>query len=248
MMGQVKCLEKLLRIRTLFMQRLQVEKTWRTCYASKVQGQSRANIHYRRMKCNELPCSVVGSLKKGRRAKHLNCERNCQWNPVGHVQKARGMEACFVISHGTAPDSRRLQAKLEAFKLLWTCFKYALYVWSSESVFEWRHFIHFIDSVDCGLFCGFFVFHSRSILKCGVSEVYVVGRGLRGWISCCLDAKCFTASRQGPRRTVWNIEEELSRETGHICHDPWFHDDSMMIHAKVLQSLAGWNFWKVISL
>lgn len=117
------------------MQRLQVEKTWRACYASKVQGQSRANIHYRRMKCNELPCSVVGSLKKGRRAKHLNCERNCQWNPVGHVQKARGMEACFVISHGTAPDSRRLQAKLEAFKLLWTCFKYALYVWSIRICF-----------------------------------------------------------------------------------------------------------------
>ena len=181
MMGQVKCLEKLLRIRTLFMQRLQVEKTWRACYASKVQGQSRANIHYRRMKCNELPCSVVGSLKKGRRDKHLNCERNCQWNPVGHVQKARGMEACFVISHGTAPDSRRLQAKLEAFKLLWTCFKYALYVWSSESVSERRHFIYFIDSVDCGSFCRFFCV-SFSLHTELWSERGLCGRSWTSWV------------------------------------------------------------------
>ena len=206
------------------------------CYASKVQGQSRANIHYRRMTCNQLLCSVVGSLKKGRRAKHLNCERNCQWNPVGHVQKARGWRR-VLWSHmallrivGDCRQNLKLLSFCErALSMLCT-------FGVSESVFEWRHFIYFIDSVDCGLFCVFFVFHSRSILNCGVSEVYVVGRGLRGWISCCLDAKCFTASRQGHRRTVWNIEEEPSRETGHIMPWSmipwWFYDDPCQGVAK----------------
>lgn len=99
----------------------------------------------------------------------------------GTCPKSTWMEACFVISHGTAPDSRRLQAKLEAFKLLWTCFKYALYVWSSESVFEWRHFIYFIDSVDCGLFCGFFCvsFSLHTEVWC---ERGLCGRSWTSWV------------------------------------------------------------------
>ena len=56
---------------SLFMQRLQVGENMESMLCIKSARQSRANIHYRGMKCNELPCSVVGSLKKGRRAKHL---------------------------------------------------------------------------------------------------------------------------------------------------------------------------------
>ena len=123
-----------------------------------------------------------------------------------------------MISHGTAPDSRRLQAKLVSFcerALSMLC------TFGVQNLFLNEDILYILSiPLTAGCFVGFFVFHSRSILKCGVSEVYVVGRGLRGWISCCLDAKCFTASRQGHRRTVWNIEEELSRETGHMCHDP----------------------------
>lgn len=136
------------------------------------------------LQTNEMQWTALlscGELEEGQACQAFELWKKLPVKSGGTCPKSTWMEACFVISHGTAPDSRRLQAKLEAFKLLWTCFKYALYVWSSESVFEWRHFIYFIDSVDCGLFCGFFCvsFSLHTEVWC---ERGLCGRSWTSWV------------------------------------------------------------------
>lgn len=196
-----------------------------------MQGQSRAHIYYRGMTCNELPCSVAGSLKKGRRAKHLNCEINCPWNPVGHVQKARGWRRVLwshMVLLQIVGDCRQNLKLLSFCERVLSCFVHLEY----QNLFL-KTFYTF-DSVDCGSFCGFFCV-SFSLHTELWSERGLCGRSWTSWVD-----QLLLGCKMLHGWTLWNIEEELLA-TGH-CRDPipWF-----MIHAKVLQSLAGWNFWKV---